>query len=161
MVREFSAGGVVVRRMRGRWWMAAIEPQLHDPAKSLLALPKGLIDPGESAAQTAVREVHEETGVRAAVVTKLDDIKYFYVRTWGDGERVFKIVSFFLLRYVSGRIDDVSHAMREEVRRAVWIPLDTAHEQLAYRGEKEMAGRAQQYLAAHPELEERDAPKPT
>lgn len=160
MVREVSAGGVVVRRMRGRWWMAAIEPQLHDAGNSVLALPKGLIDPGESAAEAAVREVREETGVRAEPISKLDDIKYFYVRNWGDGQRVFKVVSFFLLRYAAGRIDDVSRAMREEVRRALWIPLDAAPEQLAYRGEREMAQRAQQYLAQHPELEAPHAAKP-
>ncbi len=154
MVREFSSGGVVVRRMRGRWWIAAIEPQRHDEKDlGILALPKGVIDHGESAAQTAVREVHEETGVRGEVVTKLDDIKYFFVRSWGDRQRVFKVVSFFLLRYLSGHIDDVSHEMREEVKRALWIPLDTAPNQLSYRGERDMAARAQQYLAQHPELE--------
>lgn len=154
MVREFSAGGVVVRRMRRRWWMAAIEPQLHEEDRNVLALPKGLIDPGETAAQTAVREVHEETGVRGELVTKLDDIKYFYVRSWGDRQRVFKVVSFYLLHYASGRIDDVSHAMREEVKRALWIPLDTAPAQLAYKGEREMAAKALQYIREHPSLEE-------
>lgn len=153
MVREFSSGGVVVRRMRGRWWIAAIEPQRHDESPGVVALPKGMIDHGESAAQTAIREVHEETGIRGELITKLDDIKYFFVRTWGDRQRVFKVVSFFLLRYVSGRIDDVSHAMREEVRRALWIPLDAAPQQLSYQGERQMAERAQQYLSEHPESE--------
>ena len=57
----------------------------------MLALPKGLVDPGEKPLTTALREVKEETGILAEPVTKLVDIKYVYVRTWGDGERVFSV----------------------------------------------------------------------
>jgi hypothetical protein len=75
-----------------------------------------------------------------------------YLRSWGDGERVFKIVSFYLLRYESGRIDDISEEMRVEVARAKWLRLDEAPKLLAYRGEKQMARKALQYLEAHAEL---------
>ena len=118
----------------------------------LLALPKGLVDPGEKPEQTAIREVAEETGVTAVPVTKLGDIKYAYVRTWGGKERVFKIVSFYLFRYQSGQIDEIAPEMRIEVKRALWIPLEDAARKLAYRGEKDMVRRAQAYLQAHPEL---------
>lgn len=120
--------------------------------KMLLALPKGLVDPGEKPEQTAVREVAEETGLIAVPVVKLGDIKYVYVRTWGDKERVFKVVSFYLLRYESGEIDAIGEDMRIEVKRALWIPLEDAARQLAYKGEKEMVQKAQEYLKAHPEL---------
>lgn len=157
MVREFSAGGVVLRRMQGRWWVAVIEPQSRkkkaagddDPT---LALPKGMVDQGEDPQYTAVREVREETGVEAAPVAKLGDIKYFYVRSWGDRQRVFKVVSFFLLMYKSGRMGRIAAEMRKEVRRAMWIPLEAAAERLSYKGEKEVAALAQTYLAEHPEL---------
>ena len=144
--------------------MAAIEPQKEPskifPATSrkktsqklLLALPKGLVDPGEKPEQTAVREVAEETGLTAILVTKLGDTKYAYVRTWGDRERVFKIVSFYLFRYQSGQIDQIAPEMRIEVKRALWIPLQDATRKLAYRGEKDMARQAQAYLEAHPDL---------
>lgn len=160
MAREISAGGVVVRHTAEGWTIAAIEPQREVTAskvakkrsqKVLLALPKGLVDPGEKPEQAAIREVREETGIVAEPVTKLGDIKYVYVRSWGDQQRVFKIVSFYLLRYQSGRIDDISPEMRVEVKRAVWIALDEAAKKLAYRGERDMARRAQQYLESHPE----------
>ncbi len=159
MMREISAGGVVVRRMPEGWQMAAIEPQTAMPAnrnkktsqKMLLALPKGLVDPGEKPEQTAVREVREETGLVAVSVAKLGDIKYVYVRSWGDRERVFKIVSFYLLRYESGRIDEIAPEMRIEVKRALWIPLEGAERKLAYRGEKDMVRRAQEYVKDHPQ----------
>jgi 8-oxo-dGTP pyrophosphatase MutT (NUDIX family) len=118
----------------------------------LLALPKGLVDPGEKPEQTAAREVVEETGLTAVPVTKLGDIKYVYVRSWGGKERVFKIVSFFLFRYQSGEIDEIAPEMRIEVKRALWIPLEDAATKLAYAGEKDMVRRAEAYLKAHPEL---------
>jgi 8-oxo-dGTP pyrophosphatase MutT (NUDIX family) len=159
MVREISAGGVVVHRGDGEEWnVAVIEPHggsvsgrasKKTTQKVVLALPKGLVDPGEKAEQTALREVREETGVVAAMVTKLGDIKYVYSRSWGDGQRVFKIVSFFLLQYLSGEIDDIAPEMRVEVRRASWISLDEAPCKLAYRGERDMVKRAQQYLQSH------------
>jgi 8-oxo-dGTP pyrophosphatase MutT (NUDIX family) len=165
MVREISAGGVVVRNKEGEWWMAAIElPAPLDmrsmPKKGAVGpknkivtcLPKGLVDPGEKAVDAALREVREETGVTASVITKLADIKYMYVRSWGDGERVFKIVSFYLLRYESGRIDNIDEDMRIEVARARWVKLQEAQKLLAYRGEKQMAKQALEYVLSHPEL---------
>lgn len=118
----------------------------------LLALPKGLVDPGEKPEQTAIREVREETGITATAITKLADIKYVYVRSWGDKERVFKIVSFYLLRCQSGQIDDIKPEMRIEVKQARWIPLEEAGRELAYRGERDVVVRAQEYLKSHPEV---------
>lgn len=109
------------------------------------------MDQGEKPQETALREVREETGLEATLVAKLTDIKYFYVRTWGDKQRVFKIVSFYLLRYRSGRIGNISEEMRHEVARALWIPLEEAPQKLSYRGERDATKLALQYLEKHPE----------
>ena len=140
MRREFSAGGVVVRKIRGDWHLAAICPA---GKKGVWALPKGLIGPGESAADTALREVTEETGVRGRLVEKLGDVRYVY--TW-KGERVFKVVSFFLVRYSAGRLGDITDAFRHEVAETKWLPLEDAPRLLAYKGEKEMAAKALQLM---------------
>jgi len=162
-LREISSGGVVVRQAPNGWELAVIEPQRDESDaqsrtrsdkkrhKRVLALPKGLVDPGEKPEQTAIREIREETGVSGALVTKLTDIKYTYIRSWGDQQRVFKIVSFYLLRYHSGNVDDIAPAMRVEVKRALWIPLEEAESKLAYRGEREVIRRAKQYLESHAE----------
>jgi 8-oxo-dGTP pyrophosphatase MutT (NUDIX family) len=158
MVREISSGGVVLRAIAGEWHVALIEPQKDSPSAAkgprrrsvaVLGLPKGLVDAGETPQATAVREVEEETGLTAEPLTKLADIKYVYVRSWGDRERVFKIVSFYLLRYVSGEIDDIAPAMRIEVKRALWVPLAGAARQLAYSNERKVLRQAQEYLETH------------
>jgi 8-oxo-dGTP pyrophosphatase MutT (NUDIX family) len=129
--REFSAGGVVVRRFRGRPYIAAVRVK----GGQVLALPKGHIDPGESPAEAATREVREETGLQATLVEKLKDIRYWYER---GGKRILKDVSFFLFRYRSGRLSDHDH----EVVSAEWVPLDEAPKLLSYRGEREVAAAA-------------------
>jgi 8-oxo-dGTP pyrophosphatase MutT (NUDIX family) len=142
MRREFSAGVVLVRRMRGRWWLAAVRPQ--GKPSGTWVLPKGLVDAGEKPAETGIREGFEETGVAGRVGEKLGDVRYVY--TW-DGERVFKIVSFFLARAQSGRIGDLPAGMDVEVAEARWLPLAEGPTLLSYKGEREMAARAAETLA--------------
>jgi 8-oxo-dGTP pyrophosphatase MutT (NUDIX family) len=165
MVREISAGGVVFREIAGVWNVALIEPRKDEPRpdepkigtpktattkaariRAVLTLPKGLVDPGEKPQETAVREVREETGIEAKTIIRLSDSKYVYVRKWGDGERVFKIVSFYLMRYVSGEIDDIKSEMRIEVKRALWVPLADAAKQLAYSNDRKLLRQAAEYV---------------
>lgn len=165
MEREFSAGGVVLRKMRGRWFVAVIEPHMSRPKKpasraksrdkasaAIIALPKGTIDEGEKPDQTALREVREETGVQADLIHKLADIKYRYVRNWGNNAHVFKIVSFYLLLYRSGKLGNIAPEMRIEVQKAFWLPLEDAPATLSYQGEREVVQRALEYVKVHPEL---------
>jgi len=126
-----------VRRMRGAWYAAAIRPA--GKPKGLWALPKGLVGPVERPEESALREVAEETGVEARLVGKLGDIRYVY--TW-DGERIFKIVSFYLFRYRSGRLGELPPEHAHEVAEARWLRLAEAPKLLAYRGEREMAEKA-------------------
>ena len=160
MPREISAGGVVVRHAPEGWEVAVIEPQREGGTSNsakrksgkqgqVLALPKGIVDAGEKADETALREVFEETGVKGNMLTKLTDIKYVYVRSWGDKQRVFKIVSFYLVRYESGNIGEITPEMRVEVKQALWIPLEGAEKKLSYRGERDVIRLAQKWLQSH------------
>ena len=130
--------------MRGAWHLAAIRPGGKD---DVWALPKGLVGEGEAPADTALREVTEETGVRGRLVEKLGDIRYVY--TW-KGERVFKVVSFYLVRYSRGRLGDITEEFRHEVAQTRWLPLAEAPRLLSYRGEREMAAKALQLIDERP-----------
>ncbi len=147
MRREFSSGGVLVRRLRGRWMVAAIRPAGRPPG--LWALPKGQIDEGESGEETALREIAEETGATGRSLGKLGDVRYQF--TW-EGERIFKVVSFFLVRYESGKLGEIPEAFRHEVAEVRWLPLDDAPRLLAYQGERRLAEKAIAVLAGEEEI---------
>ena len=129
-----------------RWRAATGSPRSGPGGKpeGVWALPKGLISPGENAELTALREVAEETGLEGTSLGKLGDVRYVYFR----GERIFKVVSFYLFRYRRGRIGEIPARFRHEVAEARWLPLEDAPRLLAYKGEREMAQKALMMLAA-------------
>ncbi len=129
---EFSAGGVVVR---GQECIVIVPTRLAADGSKVLALPKGHPDGDETAADAALREVREETGVEATVVEKLGDVRYFYQR---DGRRIAKVVAFFLLEFVRGDLEEHDH----EVEEARWMALGEAATALTYAGDRDMADRA-------------------
>ncbi len=162
VVYETSAGGVVLRHIRGSWQVAIIEPNIINadtvsrrtkarPEGTVFALPKGGVDEGETPEQSADREVFEETGVRGRLLFRLTTIRYLYQRTWGGREHVSKAVSFYLFLYQSGRLGQISPEMRDEVRQAFWFPLDKAHRKLTYRGEREVLKMTQKIVREEPE----------
>jgi 8-oxo-dGTP pyrophosphatase MutT (NUDIX family) len=142
MRREFSAGGVVIRPTDAGTEVAVIQPQGKPGGHWVL--PKGALDKGESSEQAALREVREETGLDASTIAKLGSIKYMY--TW-DGEKVFKVVTFFLMRCDGGEVGVIEEAMRVEVADARWVMLAEAPQLLAHKGEREIAEKAQAVLA--------------
>jgi 8-oxo-dGTP pyrophosphatase MutT (NUDIX family) len=123
--------------------LAAVRPA-GKPAGTWV-LPKGEIDPGESTEGAALREVAEETGARGRLLAPVGETRYWF--SW-QGERVAKVVTFFLFRYESGRLGDLADEFRHEVAEVRWLPLAGAPDLLAYRGEREIAARAIVLLAA-------------
>src|SRR5438046_1533729 len=123
--REVSAGCVVYRKSDGVIEVALIQP--HD--RKAWALPKGLIEHGEPPEQAAQREAREETGLSGTIVGKIDTIKYSYTAKWEKPSvRVFKIVSFYLLKYMEG--DPSRHDW--DVDRVEWFPIQKAISSATY-----------------------------
>jgi 8-oxo-dGTP pyrophosphatase MutT (NUDIX family) len=135
---EVSAGGVVFRRSPHlELALASRRTQRGDLA---WGLPKGLVESGEEAAETAVREVREETGLEARIERSLGDITYWYV--W-EGQRIRKKVTFFLMEATGGDLSLHDHEM-EEVR---WFPLSEVDRVATYRSEQDVIRRAAEALA--------------
>jgi 8-oxo-dGTP pyrophosphatase MutT (NUDIX family) len=133
---ERSAGGVVVR---GEEMVAIVPVRRASDGSKVLALPKGHIDPGESAIDAAQREVREETGIVAEPLCELGEARYWYRR---DGRTIPKSVSFYLFSYQSGDIADHD----EEVEEVRWVDLAEAQLTLSHAAEREMVALALAYL---------------
>jgi 8-oxo-dGTP pyrophosphatase MutT (NUDIX family) len=136
--QELSAGGVVVR---GDEVVVIVPTRRAADGSRVLALPKGHVDPGETAVQAARREVREETGIEAEPRHELGSSRYWYRR---GGRTIAKEVTFFLFEYAGGSTDDHD----DEVEDARWLSLADAERELTYVAEREMVTLARTYLAS-------------
>lgn len=143
--REFSAGGLVCRRVRGEWTVCLAGRRIHPGSDLVWILPKGHVEDGESMEEAARREVREETGLEAEILDRLGDVTYWYARREREGKpaRIFKRVRFFLMLFQGGRFGDRDEEM-DDVR---WFSLDRAETMLAYANERALIPRACELLA--------------
>ncbi len=128
MKREFSAGGIVFNS-KGQVLVTQHSQNKH------WSFPKGLIDPGQTSEQAALREVREEGGVEAEIVDKIGYNKYVYTL---NGEKIFKVVTYFLMKYKSGNPKDHDF----EVEEAGWYGIDEAIKQLTFSQDRELLKKA-------------------
>lgn len=145
---EFSAGGIVLLR------------QPADQDKSLKSkilvlvgqhsqhhgwvFPKGIIGDhvkGEKKEETAIREVEEETGIKAKIIKSLLPVTYWYVF---EGKKIKKTVYYFLMEYVSGDIKNHDF----EMENVEWLPIDEVKEKLTYKSDKQAWEEAKGVLAS-------------
>lgn len=135
-VNETSAGGMVVDPRRSR---AVLIGRLDRRGRLLWSLPKGHVEEGETREQTALREVAEETGVRAGVLEPLGSIDYWFI---AEGSRIHKTVHHFLLEWRSGELSDED----AEVTEVAWVPIVELPARLAYPDERQLVRRAAETL---------------
>jgi 8-oxo-dGTP pyrophosphatase MutT (NUDIX family) len=137
--REVSAGGIVYRRVETGIEVAIAEQRDRITHRTTTRLPKGKIDPGESAVDAAVREVAEEIGLRARVVGALGSVEYDYTE---DSERVCKEVHYFLMEWVPGEALELDG----EMDRTYWCAIDEAKRKLTFETEQRAIGWARAQL---------------
>jgi 8-oxo-dGTP diphosphatase len=134
-VEQTSAGGVVYRETDGVIEIAIVQivPEMR------WQLPKGLIDPGETSDQAALREVREESGIEGEIINQIDTIDYWFVADSSGGRRRFhKFVHFYLMRSVGGNVDDHDH----EVAESRWVTIDEALQMLDFKTERDVVTKA-------------------
>lgn len=122
MKREFSAGGIVINK-KGQILLVKASGYEY------WGFPKGNPNKGESMKDAALREVKEEGGVEAEILEKVGDSKYFFTR---NGEKTFKFVTIYLMRYISGDCKDHDW----EISDSVWFSPEEALKTITY--EKDM-----------------------
>jgi 8-oxo-dGTP pyrophosphatase MutT (NUDIX family) len=138
---QISAGGVAFRWQDSNLEIAivCVRPKLR------WQLPKGIVDPGESPAMTAVREVKEEAGIETELIKLIETIEYWY-RSMKNGKpvRFHKFVHFYLLEYTGGDVLNHDH----EVEESRWVSFDSAAEMLSFESEREVVVKAQEMITA-------------
>lgn len=135
-ISQVSAGGVAYRETAGGIEVALIRTAEGDRWQ----LPKGMIDPGETPEQAALREVSEEAGIICELLDPIEIIEYwFYGNYDGSRKRYHKKVHFYLMRYISGDVACHDH----EVVEARWVGIETASGMLAFKSERDLVTRAQ------------------
>ena len=140
---QFSAGGVAFRQGDNGLETVIV---LMLPERRW-QLPKGVIDPGETPEQAALREVQEEGGIECEIVEKLDTIEYWFtVDRDTSPARIHKRVSFYLMRYLSGDVADHDH----EVEEAVWVTFTDALARLEFESERDVVAKALDILTGTP-----------
>lgn len=146
--REFSAGGVVCKKVDGEIFWLIIKPkQTGDFYKAGWRLPKGWIDEGEKPEETALREVAEESGVKAEIIKKIDILKYLYTNE--GKEKVFKVVTFYLMKWV----ENLPEGFGWETEEIAWLAFDEASKQLAFGSEKKVLKKAEKEIESGFDLE--------
>ncbi len=130
---------MVVRHVEGMPSVALIG-RLDRSGRLRWSLPKGHLEPGETAEQAAVREVAEETGITGRITAPLGSLSYSFTV---DGRRIHKRVHHFLMVAESGELSDDDI----EVTEVAWVPLRRVPQVLAYAAERRIAHRATKVLA--------------
>ena len=123
--RIFSAGGMVFRKIDGKVEVLLTQHSGHKGWE----FPKGHIEIGESAEDAAIREVEEESGVRAEVLARLGNIEYFYFES---GSRVLKTVTYFAMKY----LEEGKATTAFEVSGMIWLPVGEVEEKLTFKNTK-------------------------
>lgn len=138
-VEETSAGGLVLQRGGGQTKAALIGR--HDRKGRLIwSLPKGHLEPGETAEDAAIREVHEETGIRSKILAPLGVIDFWFM---ADDRRIHKTVHHFILEATGGELNDAD----AEVVTVAWVPIDQVPDRLKYRDERRLMVKAMEFLS--------------
>jgi 8-oxo-dGTP pyrophosphatase MutT (NUDIX family) len=150
MVRQYSAGGAVFKKEGDQVLWLLIQPaggdKFHDQIR--WQLPKGWINEGEKTEVAARREVAEEGGVEARIISKIDSIKIFFRNTFEGKpeEKVLKTITFYLMEYEG----EAENGRDEEVAEIAWLPFEEAKERLTFKSEKEILTKAKEILENPP-----------
>lgn len=134
---QVSSGGVIVRRENNGAEIALISVK----GGNVWCLPKGLIERGERSEDAAVREVHEETGLKGRIIEKIGEISYWYYIK-DENVRSRKTVHFYLMEYESGSTDKHNF----EVDDAAWFTLDEALNKISYKGDRQIVEKAKEMI---------------
>jgi len=139
--REISAGGAVFKKKKKELLWLLVQPKRSDSSKPInWRLAKGIIEERESTEATAKREVEEEAGIKVKILDKIGKTTYFYTF---KGQRIFKIIIFYLMQYQAETGNGVNGV---EIEKSQWVPYQEAYQKLTFDSEKKILKKAKKIL---------------
>lgn len=142
MKREFSAGGIIFQEgANDLQFLLARNQSMTRPEVDYWGFPKGHLEEGESSEKAALREVEEETGVKAEIIKKIGQSKYIYTSE-KEVEKIFKIVTLFLMKYLSGE----ARPQDGEISEVIWLPENQVTDKLSFSEDRKLFKKALEIL---------------
>jgi 8-oxo-dGTP pyrophosphatase MutT (NUDIX family) len=130
--RQFAAGGVVIKKEKGRARVLLIKDSYGHWIWA-----KGHIEKEESPEKAAIREVSEETGLKKLqVIERLGKQEYYFTL---KGKRIFKTVYVFLIKASSGERLAIQAS---EIRGGRWFWPEEALDKIEYEGSRDLLRKA-------------------
>ena len=125
MLEELSAGGVVIfgntvlllKKFNGDW-----------------VLPKGRVEKGEDIRDTALREVWEESGVKAEIIKYIGMVYYTYKNS-KENETVYKTVHWYLMK--TNSMESIPQK-KEGFAEATFVHIDKVKDLVKYDDERKI-----------------------
>ena len=126
---EIFAAGAVCWREKGKDLLVAV---IHRGRYQDWTFPKGKVDPGETLAETAVREVHEETGLKVKLGVPLETVSYPLDKSKA------KIVHYWAAKVSDNALAKSKFKPDEEVSEVLWLKAEDAFAKLSYKHDREL-----------------------
>ena len=139
---EVSAGGFVISKSDPN--LVALMARFNRGGKLEWCIPKGHLEQNETNEQAALREVREETGLVAEIITHLGEVNYQFIQ---DGKRIAKTVHVYLMQQTGGELS-FEHDPHKEASELEWVAVSELLARLSHGNEKRIAKLAIELIEA-------------
>jgi 8-oxo-dGTP pyrophosphatase MutT (NUDIX family) len=139
---EVSAGGFVISKSDPN--LVALMARFNRGGKLEWCIPKGHLEGNETSEQAALREVFEETGLEAKVITSLGEVNYQFIQ---DGAKISKTVHVYLMQQTGGELS-FEHDPHKEASELEWVQVSELLARLSHGNEKRIAKMAIELIEA-------------
>ncbi len=140
MQKEFSAGGIVVKKTPQGTKALVIKD-----AYGNYAFPKGHIEESESIVEAAKREIAEEVGIKdLTLIADLGVNEHFFNDKYQNNQKIHKFVNYFLFK--THRDSKAIPQDEEGISDPRWIKIDNLVDEITYTNLKEITAKAVQIL---------------
>ena len=124
--------------------LVALMARFNRGGKLEWCIPKGHLEENETSEQAALREVFEETGLEAEIITQLGEVNYQFIQ---DGSKISKTVHVYLMQQTGGELT-FENDPHKEASELEWVQVSELLARLSHGNEKRIAKMAIELIEA-------------